>query len=66
VLVLLSSCLKIFVWGMASWDLWGTYPDSMRYRDVEMVRKISQHNMQVVAAKALALQVRCLDAANEA
>jgi hypothetical protein len=48
----------VFVWGMASWDLFGVYPDSSTaqgtYRDAEMVRKIARHNIKVIAAQTLA------------
>jgi hypothetical protein len=48
----------VFVWGMASWDLFGIYPDSSTaqgtYRDADMVRKIARHNMKVIAAQTLA------------
>lgn len=36
-----------------SWDLFGTYPDSMNYRDRSIVRSISNHNMKVVVALTL-------------
>jgi hypothetical protein len=48
----------VFVWGMASWDLFGIYPDSSTaqgtYRDADMVRKIARHNIKVIAAQTLA------------
>jgi hypothetical protein len=48
----------VFVWGMASWDLFGIYPDSSTaegtYRDASLVKQIAQHNIKVVAAQTLA------------
>lgn len=48
----------VFVWGMASWDLFGVYPDSSTaqgtYRDANMVKQIARHNIKVIAAQTLA------------
>lgn len=48
----------VFVWGMASWDLFGIYPDSSEpggtYRDAALVQLISRHNRKVVTAQVFA------------
>lgn len=45
----------VFVWGMASWDMFGIYPDSTAnggtYRDSGLVAEIAKHNLAVVGAK---------------
>lgn len=46
----------VFVWGMASWDLFGVYPDSTAYRGLTLVQKIADHNMLVITAQANAAQ----------
>jgi hypothetical protein len=46
---------EIFVWGMASWDMFGIYPDSSTsggtYRDFSLMPEIAQHNVAVIASK---------------
>lgn len=47
---------EVFVWCMASWDLFGIYPDSNgadggSFRDLTVVRKIAAYNTAVIAAQ---------------
>lgn len=46
---------EVFVWGMASWDMFGIYPDSTTgsgsYRDFSLMPEIAGHNVAVIAAK---------------
>lgn len=46
---------EIFVWGMASWDMFGIYPDSTTgagtYRDFSLMPEIAKHNIAVIGAK---------------
>lgn len=41
----------VFVWGMASWDVFGVYPDSVAYRDLALVQRMADHNLEVVVAQ---------------
>lgn len=46
---------EIFVWGMASWDMFGIYPDSTTssgtYRDFSLMPEIAKHNIAVIGAR---------------
>ncbi len=46
---------EIFVWGMASWDMFGVYPDSTTsegtYRDFSLIPEIAAHNVAVIGAR---------------
>jgi len=46
---------EIFVWGMASWDLFAIYPETSSsagsYRDSGLVAEIGKHNVAVIGAK---------------
>jgi hypothetical protein len=47
---------EVFVWCMASWDLFGIYPDSNSadggsFRDLTVVRKIAAYNTAVIEAQ---------------
>lgn len=44
----------VFVWGMASWDVFGLYPDSVAYRDIALVQRFADHNLQVIVAQVKA------------
>jgi hypothetical protein len=51
---------EVFVWGMASWDLFATYPDSSSaegsFRGEGVVKAIARHNAAVIAAQVCARQ----------
>lgn len=51
---------EVFVWGMASWDLFGIYPDSNSdagsFRDLTVVRRIAAHNTAVIAAQVCSFE----------
>jgi hypothetical protein len=46
---------EVFVWGMASWDMFGIYPDSTTgsgtYREFSLMPEIASHNVAVIGAK---------------
>jgi hypothetical protein len=46
---------EVFVWGMASWDVFGIYPDSSSpsgsYKDMSVVKSIAAHDTAVIAAQ---------------
>lgn len=44
----------VFVWGMASWDVFGVYADSTAYRDLALVQRFADHNLEVVVAQVKA------------
>lgn len=51
---------EVFVWCMASWDVFGIYPDSSSgsgsYRDLNIVKKIAAYNTAVLAAQVCAYE----------
>lgn len=51
---------QVFVWCMASWDVYGIYPESSSnagtYRDLDVVRKIAGHNTAIIAAQVCRFQ----------
>lgn len=44
----------VWIWGMASWDTYGIYPDYLPYRDLSLVQRFADHNMQVITAQVKA------------
>lgn len=42
---------EVFVWGMASWDMFGVYRESMYYRDQSVVQEAAAYNAAVIASQ---------------
>lgn len=42
---------EVFVWGMASWDMFGVYRESMYYRDQAVVQEAAAYNAAVIVSQ---------------